>query len=93
MVAGTVLKLLGVTFEKKYGFSENVRILKKKYAAKAWSLRNLKFVGTPRKDLVAVYRTYLRPILEYATEAFSSSLTEAIERWQRMSLKVILETK
>ena len=57
-------------------------------------LCKLKFIGMNLKDLVKVCIAYIRSILEYCCVVWSSSLTiaqdEALERVQKVSLKVIL---
>jgi len=57
-------------------------------------LCKLKFIGMNLKDLVRVCIAYIRSILEYCCVVWSSSLTiaqeEALERFQKMFLKVIL---
>ena len=54
----------------------------------------LKFIGMNLKDLVRVYIACIRSIFEYCCVVWSSSLTiaqgEALERVQKVSLKVIL---
>ena len=57
-------------------------------------LRKLKYVGTPKEDLLTIYKLFIRSVLEYCSVVFHSSLTEKqsnmIERVQKISLKLIL---
>ena len=66
--------------------------MQKKSYARLSLLCKLKFIGMNLKDLV--YIAYIRSILEYCCVVWSSSLTiaqdEALERVQKVSLKVIL---
>ena len=58
-----------------------------------WTLRNLKRNGFNTEELVRVYKTILRPVVEYGCPVFHSSLTDAqderLERLQDHALKCI----
>ena len=68
--------------------------MQKKSYTRLSLLCKLKFIGMNLKDLVRVYIAYIRSILEYCCVVWNSSLTiaqdEALERVQKVSLKVIL---
>lgn len=87
------MKLLGVEFESRYGFEHYTSQLRRKFAAKNWALSHLKSAGIGRKDLVAGYKSYVRPVLEYADPSFSTVITgeqsERIERCQRVAMRTI----
>ena len=57
-------------------------------------LTKLKYVGTPRDDLIDVYNLYIRSILEYCSVVWHSTLTEQqntdIENVQKLCMKIIL---
>ena len=57
-------------------------------------LSKLKYVGIKREDLLTIYKLFIRSCLEYCSVVFHSSLTieqiKAIERIQKVSLKIIL---
>ena len=57
-------------------------------------LTKLKYAGVGTKDLLDVYKLFIRSCAEYCSSAFHSSLTleqsNTIERIQRTCLKVIL---
>ena len=67
--------------------------MQRKFAARSWILRILKHAGIPSESLVQVYCSLARPVLEYPSNAFHSTLTdessEAFERLQRLALKSI----
>ena len=88
------MKLLGVRITENLDWETNTRELCKKSYAQLSLLCKLKFIGMNLKDLVIVYIAYIRSILEYCCVVWSSSLTiaqdEALERVQKVSLKVIL---
>ena len=58
-----------------------------------WTIRNLKTNGFNTEELLHVYKTMLRPVVEYGCVVFHSSLTdeqdERIERLQDHALKCI----
>ena len=87
------IKLLGTIISSSPNQWANVHHLRRKFAARSWSLGKLKRAGIPKSALTKTYTTYLRPLLEYATPAFSSLLNaaqaESIERCQRLALKNI----
>jgi len=88
------MKLLGVRITENLDWETNTRELCKKSYARLSLLCKLKFIGMNLKDLVIVYIAYIRSILEYCCVVWSSSLTiaqdDALERVQKVSLKVIL---
>ena len=57
-------------------------------------LNKLKYIGMKRDDLVLIYKTYIRCVLEYCCVVWSSSLTagqkDSLERVQKVCVKVIL---
>ena len=58
-----------------------------------WTIRNLRTNGFNSEELVHVYKTMLRPVVEYGCVVYHSSLTddqdERIERLQDHALKCI----
>lgn len=58
-----------------------------------WTLRNLKNSGFTNEELVRVFSTIIRPVIEYVAVMYHSSLTdeqdEAIENLQNAALKMI----
>ena len=87
------LKILGTVVSRKPNQWANVRYLRRKFAAKMWSLKRLRQAKIPQETLVRVYVAYLRPILEYAMPSHYSMMTgeqmEQLERAQRTALKTI----
>ena len=82
---------------RRAGPSEHVKDLRRKYGARAWSLRHLKQAHIPPKTLVRVYCALIRPALEYPSSVYhslpSNDESESIERLQRMALKIIYGIK
>ena len=71
----------------------HINLIKKKYRARSWLIRHLKNAGVPTCDLVKIYSTTVRSVIEYAAAIFHPMLTatqnEDIERLQRWTLKTI----
>ena len=65
----------------------------KKASKRLYALRLLKRSALPEDVLITVYRTIIRPILEYACEAWHYSLplylSELLERIQKRALRII----
>ena len=60
-----------------------------------WFLKKLKRAGVVREDLVYFYQAVVRPILEYASPVWHTSLTKeqtkSLEDFQRRALRVIID--
>ena len=87
------LKILGFVFSYDGGMEENTKAIAKSYYSRLWRLRHLKKNKIPHKDLVKIYTTILRPVLEYAAVIYHHLLTseqsEQIERMQRTAMNII----
>ena len=87
------LKILGFMIAGDLSMGDHVGLVSRKFYASLWKLRHLKRVGITARDLVKIYSTALRPIIEYAAQVYASMLTaaqeEIIERMQRTALKII----
>ena len=72
---------------------DHVQYIVKAMRSRYWTLRNLKRNGFNTEELIQVYKTILRPVVEYGCPVFHSSLTdrldERIERLQDHALKCI----
>ena len=67
-------KLLGVTISNDLKWNLHIDNVCKKASKKLYALRLLKRSALPVPVLVTVYRTCIRPILEYACEVWHGSL-------------------
>ena len=88
-------KALGMRFSNKLNMNEQVRAMQKTVRSRLWTLRNLKGHGFNQEELLTVYKTIIRPALEYGAAVYHSSLTdeqdEALERLQVQALKTIFD--
>ena len=93
LISGDSLKILGFTFGPVPDASLYTNLLVKKFNSKAWSLKFLKRSGMKERDLMNVYKTVIRPVLDFASVAYHSILTEeqsfAIERLQMRAMKTV----
>ena len=90
-------KLLGTIIQNDLKWDSNTSKLVKSANARMRLLHKLSEFGAPRSDLVAIYTSYIRSILEQNATVWHSSLTnenqEDLERVQKSAFKVILKQK
>ena len=87
------LKILGFWFGTKPTVDVHVNKLKEKFRSRLWSLRHLKRSGMASSDLLYVYQTVLRPVLDFAVPTYHSLLTvtqsNSLETLQKKAFKII----
>ena len=70
---------------------ENLKILG--FTFYLWSMRHLKRSGMEREDLLSIYKSVMRPTIDFASVSYNSLLTKEqslnIERLQMKSMKII----
>ena len=88
-------KLLGLQLTSDLSWTKNTNMLVKKSYARMTILRKLYSFNIPVKDLIIIYISYIRSLLEQSCVVWHSSLTEAdsdkLERVQKVSLRIILK--
>ena len=88
------MKLLGVEIQNNLGWDIQVKNMISRASKRLFILYVLRKYGAPAEDLLAVFQTYIRPILEYACAVWHSALTKhqthQIERIQKRICKIIL---
>ena len=85
-------KLLGVIISNDLSWNEHCDSIHKKATKRLFVLRTLKRVGLGTNDLVLVYCSIVRSIVEYASPVWAAiplNLDELIESVQRKALKII----
>ena len=89
----TVVKLLGVTLSNDLKWNSHIANTCKKVSTRLYFLRQLKRAGLPPEDLIQFYVTCIRPVIEYACEAFHDSLPQYLsndlERLQKRAFRII----
>ena len=74
--SGDELKILGFWFGTAPGVGLHIDKTEKKFRQRLWSLRHLKRAGMSTADLIFIYLTILRPVLDFAAPAYHSMLTK-----------------
>ena len=86
-------KLLGVTLSNDLTWNRHVDCIVKKAAKRVYMLYQLKTAGISQLDLVTVYISVVRPVLEYACPVWHTNLpkyiSDSIELIQNRALKSI----
>ena len=89
----TEAKILGITITSNLTWDVHVDEITRKAGKRLFLLLQLKRSGILAEDLLTVYTTVVRPTLEYACTAWSTSLTLGLqsdmERIQRRAMNII----
>ena len=87
------LKALGFIFNQEANVSDQIDSLCKRFRSRTWALRDLRKAGLDEHDLIRVYKSTIRPVIEYSSVIYHSMLTkeqaEYIEKQQTRALKNI----
>ena len=90
------MKLLGVTIQSNLNWDTQVNQMISKASKRMYMLYVLKRFRASAEDLTSVFRMYVRPILEYASPLWHSSLTkqqsDQLELIQKRACRIILGT-
>ena len=90
---GKTLKLLGFHFSEAPTVAAHVEVLRKRVRRLYWTLYHLRDHGFSQDDLVAVFKSILRPVLDYCCSVYHPLLTdeqdEILERLQSYALRII----
>ena len=93
LISGDSLKILGFMFDTKPTPKAHVKYLIEKFNRSLWTLFHLRRAKIGEKVLIQVYKSMLRPLLEYGSNAFHSMLNteegESLEKCQRRALRII----
>ena len=91
------LKMLGFVFGRRPNAQAHVQHISVKFYSKLWILRHMLKANVTQTDLVAIYTSYIRPVIEYCNVVYQCLLTgdqcERVENLQRMALKLIFGRK
>ena len=89
----THFKLLGLYISSQLPWPHHVHYICTKASKRLYALRTLKRARTSSKDLVSVYCSFVRPIMEYACKVWhfviTKNLRDQLEQIQRRALKII----
>ncbi|KAI8482492.1 hypothetical protein Bbelb_397280 [Branchiostoma belcheri] len=85
---------LGVTFQANLGWDSQVREMTRKGNQRLYLLCRLRQFNLPAEDLLTVYKSFVRPVVEYAAPVWHGGLTrdqrKKIENIQRRAAKIML---
>ena len=88
------LTLLGVNLQADLKWDTNVSTMVSKASRRLYIIYRLNRCRIPTSDLVAIYAMYIRPVLEYSSPVWSSSIntrqSNDIERVQKRVCRIIL---
>ena len=91
--SGPTLKILGFSFDERPGVHLHVELMLNKVRNKLWTLRHLKRSGLSQDDLLGIYKSSIRPILDFACPTYHLQLTSEmsceIESLQADAMKII----
>ena len=86
-------KILGVWLSDDLSWKSHVNHMHSRATPRLYYLRQLRRCGLSQCDLLASYRTLIRPILEYACPVWHAGLTKGesdiLEKIQKRALKII----
>lgn len=75
------------------GCRSHIQNTERKMRSRTWALSRLKQYGFKEKELVSVYKTYIRPLAEYVSVSWHSCLSSeqavALEQQQTRALRQI----
>ncbi|KAI8507887.1 hypothetical protein Bbelb_141270 [Branchiostoma belcheri] len=88
------MKILGIHLQANLKWNIHVDTIYHKASQRLYLLCKLKHFHLPIEDLVSVYISYIRPVMEYGAPVWhsglSNSLSNKIEKVQRRALRIIL---
>ena len=91
--SGASMKVLGFHMDSRPSVHAHVEALKRRMRDTTWVLRHLKLAGFNQVELATVYRTIIRPVLDYCAVIYHPMLTDEqdqmVERLQAQALKNI----
>ena len=87
------LKVLGFHMDSRPSVHAHIQALRLRMRDTVWILRHLKIAGFAEAELAVVYRTVIRPILDYCAVVYHPMMTDEqdqiVERLQAQALKSI----
>jgi len=90
----TSFKRFGVTVSDSLRWGDHVAAVTAKASKRLWFLKKLKRAGVTQSDLVYCYEAVIRPVMEYTSRGWHSSLTseqsKTIETVQRRACQIII---
>ena len=89
--------MLSFVFGRRPTAAAHVMHIKKKFYCTLWVIRHMQKANTSKADLVAIYKTYILPVIEYCSAVYHHLLTVEfdceLEQLQSVALKLIFGRK
>ena len=86
-------QLLGITLSSDLSWNIHVSNITARASKRLYALRILKRHGIPAKNLIAIFCSFIRPVLEYASQVWHSflplMLSDQIEHIRKRALKTV----
>ena len=76
IVSGDSLKTVGYTFGRCPGAWEHIKAVRRKCGARSGIIKHLKKLKFDPKTLTSIYCSLIRPVLEYSSNVFHTTLTD-----------------
>ena len=73
------MKVLGFIFSNSPTAREHIVNVRKKFRQRFWTLWNLKRNGFTEEELVTVYKSSIRPVVDYLDVVYHSMLTDDLD--------------
>ena len=93
ITSGEELKILGFKFGRSPTVKVHVEYMLQKARRKLWTLRHVRRAGLCEEDMLQIFNTVVRPVVEYAVPTYHPMLTgemrDAIESIQKRASKII----
>ena len=87
-------KILGLIISSDLSWQANTEYIVQKANKRLWMIRRLKSLGASNEDLLEIYRTQVRSVLELAVPAWQGNISQSdkanIERVQKSLCHIIL---
>ena len=87
------MNLLRFRFDSRPSVHAHVGFIREKFNSRVWMLRHLIGSGVPVSDVVQIYTTVIRPVIEYVSVAYHSmlcaALSDELESMQRSAMRII----
>ena len=87
------LKILGFHFNSRPNANHHVSIVIEKFFARLWTLRFLKRSGMDSENLLFVFKSIIRPMVEYSSVIYGplipKYMSDQLESAQRQAMKII----
>ena len=77
IISGEALKIVGFWFGQRPDVSLHVKKMINKFHSRMWVLYHLRNAGVPPNDMLELYKSLIRPVLDFAVPAYHLLLTNS----------------